>query len=277
MLATHENTPRQKSSFAAPITNILVPVNFSKRSANAASFALSLARRFHYTVTLLHVEKPIEGELFWTLEAARRVKKQIADFPPQSAGDPSIQRMVSMHSDVSDEVLRVAAEIGADLIVMSTNGNGAIRRALLGSVASRILQQAACPVLASAHFWPAAQAQGLHFERILCAVDSVVEGARILSWASALASDLNARLCVAWSRKGLTETREEIERLERKYRIYAEEVIETGKTSSALRRAAGRMQANLLVVDRKFWKSMGEPGLDMYQVVRESPCPVVSI
>jgi hypothetical protein len=47
----------------------------------------------------------------------------------------------------SKEILRVAAEVGCDLIVMGTHGRTGLERLVLGSVAERVLAKARCPVL----------------------------------------------------------------------------------------------------------------------------------
>jgi nucleotide-binding universal stress UspA family protein len=45
------------------------------------------------------------------------------------------------------EVLRVAQEVNADLIVMGTHGRTGLARLLMGSVAEQVLRKALCPVL----------------------------------------------------------------------------------------------------------------------------------
>jgi hypothetical protein len=50
-----------------------------------------------------------------------------------------------------------------------------------------------------------------------------------------------------------------------------------GNVPDALCRASAAIQADLLVVGRSFERLTEEPTFDMYQVVRESPCPVVSM
>jgi len=45
------------------------------------------------------------------------------------------------------EIVTLAEEIGAGLIVMGSRGVGGIRRALMGSVSDSVLQHAHCPVL----------------------------------------------------------------------------------------------------------------------------------
>ena len=47
----------------------------------------------------------------------------------------------------ADEIIRVANEIGADLIVVGGQGKSAVGAILLGSVAYRVLHHALCPVL----------------------------------------------------------------------------------------------------------------------------------
>lgn len=54
------------------------------------------------------------------------------------------------------EILRIAAEQDAELIVMGTPGRGALNRVLFGSTAPQVVHQATCPVVvvSSGHRWP---------------------------------------------------------------------------------------------------------------------------
>ena len=45
------------------------------------------------------------------------------------------------------EILTLAEEIGAGLIVLGSRGHGRIRRALMGSVSDAVVRHAHCPVL----------------------------------------------------------------------------------------------------------------------------------
>jgi nucleotide-binding universal stress UspA family protein len=47
----------------------------------------------------------------------------------------------------ADQIVQVAEEIGAGLIVMGSRGLGGIRRALMGSVSDSVVRHAHCPVL----------------------------------------------------------------------------------------------------------------------------------
>jgi len=49
------------------------------------------------------------------------------------------------------EIVRLAKEIRADLIVIGMHGHGFLAHALAGSTAERVLHQATCPVLVVSH------------------------------------------------------------------------------------------------------------------------------
>jgi len=52
-----------------------------------------------------------------------------------------------VEGDPVSEILRVAREMPADLIVMGTHGRTGLERLLMGSVAEEVLRKATCPVL----------------------------------------------------------------------------------------------------------------------------------
>lgn len=277
MLMTEQNAFAGENEAVTKLSKILVPIEFSDRCADFAGFAVSFARRFHAKVTLLHVEKSFEVDPYGTIEDVRRIKEQMISFLPQSVGDPNVRLTIHVSPDVADEILSTAVGIRPNLIVMPTHGYGRIRRALIGSITDRVLRDAPCPVWTAAHTVPIWPAEWLNPRRILCAVDSLPEGSGVLSWASHLASELNVELCVAWSEKSVSETRREIESAAQKYQVDAETVIESKNTPATLRRAVEEMRAELLVVGRNAWKSSAEARSDIYQIIREAPCPVVSI
>ena len=76
-----------------------------------------------------------------------------------SLTEPSLRRVtaewfakfVRRHRETDDhptlEIVRLAAEERADMIVMGTQGRTGLDRLLLGSVAERVIRRAPCPVL----------------------------------------------------------------------------------------------------------------------------------
>jgi nucleotide-binding universal stress UspA family protein len=56
-------------------------------------------------------------------------------------------RPVVRHGSPSVEIVELASEEHADVVMMGTHGRGGMSRLLLGSVADRVIRTAPCPVL----------------------------------------------------------------------------------------------------------------------------------
>jgi len=52
-----------------------------------------------------------------------------------------------VHGEAAAEIVRVAKEKGADLIVLSSHGRTGLGRILFGSTAEAVVRHASCPVL----------------------------------------------------------------------------------------------------------------------------------
>jgi nucleotide-binding universal stress UspA family protein len=78
--------------------------------------------------------------------AARTLDDHIAEHLPGRQVEAVIRDGV-----VHDEILRLATERGADVIVVGMHGHGFLAHALAGSTAERILHHARCPVLVVPH------------------------------------------------------------------------------------------------------------------------------
>jgi nucleotide-binding universal stress UspA family protein len=74
----------------------------------------------------------------------------------QQAGGKVAQRHLKIVDPIGErhraqQIVRVAEEIGAGLIVMGSRGRGGVRRALMGSVSDSVVRHAHCPVLVVRH------------------------------------------------------------------------------------------------------------------------------
>jgi nucleotide-binding universal stress UspA family protein len=72
--------------------------------------------------------------------------------------DPAPDYRLEFADKAGDEILRVAAEDGCDLIVLGTHGRSGVGKLLLGSVAEQVVRRAACPVLTVRHGGPGIEA-----------------------------------------------------------------------------------------------------------------------
>lgn len=135
---------------------ILVPTDFGEGSEVAISYASELARALDAELILLHAfEIPMvgfpDGTLVATAELAARVLQGAqaglddAVRSHQALGVPI--RGIVKQGETWRTIIDTAAEIGAGMIVMGTHGRRGLPRALLGSVAEKVVRTSSCPVL----------------------------------------------------------------------------------------------------------------------------------
>lgn len=139
---------------------ILVPTDFSPSSWHALELAATLASRYQATVDVLHVwELPMlahpedlatGSRLPPTLVGSLRdhAQLQLERFEA-SARDKGLQirRAEAVAGNPYQTIVEAAERGNYDLIVLGTHGRTGVARALLGSVAERVVRHAPCPVL----------------------------------------------------------------------------------------------------------------------------------
>jgi len=154
----------QQSTF----TKILVPVDGSKYSRDAAEYAVGIAKLTHAKVIVLHVVHlptyafsysgsegvspvaiPTPLPVTLTEDEKKAAKKIVNDVKEmgETGGVKMETKIVERHPSVPDAIIQFAEENGVDLIVMGTKGKTAIKRFLLGSVTESVVHHAHCPVL----------------------------------------------------------------------------------------------------------------------------------
>jgi nucleotide-binding universal stress UspA family protein len=135
---------------------ILVPHDFGAGSDHALAYAVDLAKALGAALTVMHAfEIPMvgfpDGTLVATPELASRVLEG-ANVGLKKAVEPHASSGVTMQTLVKQgptwqTIIETAAEVGAGMIVMGTHGRHGLSRALLGSVAEKVVRTAQCPVL----------------------------------------------------------------------------------------------------------------------------------
>jgi nucleotide-binding universal stress UspA family protein len=288
-----------------PLSKILVPVDFSERCLGAARYAEALASHFQSEVSLVHVLEPLRYD-FGPLEfsgaalsgvvASRnaQARQQLETFLAQDLERVRVRRVL-LEGDPAQRVVEYAHGEQAGLIAMPTHGYGPFRRFILGSVTAKVLHDADCPVLTGVHMDAAPGSQAIAFRTILCAVDLGSQSRKTLAWASRMASEFGARLVLAhaipciearpgeYFDQGLAAevfkgAREELEKLAEGMHAPAEIVVEGGDPPRVICQAAGANRADLLVIGRGSAAGLfGRLRTNAYAIIRESPCPVVSV
>jgi nucleotide-binding universal stress UspA family protein len=136
---------------------IVVPTDFSSCAEEAWTTAQRLARAFGSELILVHVmveptfysgapfARGIGQEVY---TAARRWAERELEAWVAKAKASGLQARVQLRVGVAhDEIVAAATDERADLVVIGTHGRGGLNRALLGSVADRVIRLAPCPVL----------------------------------------------------------------------------------------------------------------------------------
>jgi nucleotide-binding universal stress UspA family protein len=137
--------------------HIVAAVDFSDASQRALVFAMSLAEEAHARLTALHViDLPEAVETWivdshdgrghlerWTQGTLHRLRELV---PEEIRPYCHVEELVEEGKPYR-EILRVAHERNAGLIVIGAHGRGIVEQAFVGSTAQHIVRQAVCPVL----------------------------------------------------------------------------------------------------------------------------------
>ncbi len=138
------------------IHRILCPIDFSRTSERAADYAVGLARQLGSSVHFVHAwEMPVYGlpdrglilGAEDVVQITDAIQKQMdACLTRHAEVDMALQARIVQGSPAR-EIVRVATELGAELIVMGTHGRRGVEHMLLGSVAERVVRTSTVPVL----------------------------------------------------------------------------------------------------------------------------------
>ncbi|MDE3195531.1 MAG: universal stress protein [Acidobacteriota bacterium] len=283
--------------------HILFPVDFSERSRSVAPFVLSLARGYSAKVTLLHampIPMPYWSDLGMMPPIAAQtddLRGQLTERLKQFAADllPKVDTLCAVEAgEPGSLIVAQSAMAETDLIAMPTHGYGMFRRALLGSVTAKVLHDAAAPVWTSAHAPEPSHRAHPKPRRILAAVDLKDESARVLDYALGLAHHEDASVEVLYvAPEGQIAEHDSAARLDQllSKSAYREKVtvlneMESGPevTVSAgiaetIRTLAVRKRVDLVVIGRGGIRGLGPTRMNShaYAIVREAPCPVLSV
>lgn len=289
-----------------PISRILAPVDFSDRCLGMIPYVQAIAARYDAEVVLLHIVNP-----FYTVpptafsapamiplpqSAIAEREKQMEEFAESELQGVAVRRLV-YEGDAAAQIVAFAQAENIPLIAMPTRGHGVLRRFLIGSETSKILHDVSCPVLTGVHLEEPPGPESVRFANILCAVDLGPQSRPTLAWASQLAADFHARLGIVHALAPVNPgvivlfssdfqmeleklARQEIEKLQSAAGAEAASVhIEEGEAAPTVCSLAKSLGADLLVIGRGAAQEGQTERLrtNAYSIIRQSPCPVISV
>ena len=110
-----------------------------------------IAEQFTARLSILFVEDPLLARAalrFDEDELARRTQAELARFVEKAIGTQQRCTYEIVNGDPADEIIKAVRRVGADLIVMGTQGQGGPKRLFFGSTAEAVLRGSTVPVLA---------------------------------------------------------------------------------------------------------------------------------
>jgi nucleotide-binding universal stress UspA family protein len=276
------------------IQKILFPVDFSTASVAMAVYLKRAAAIFAAEVTIVHVcdldshngfelyARPVTdiAREHWNLAGNKLQRFLTSEFP--AAKSPR----VLLAGDPAAAIVDHATTNKFDLIVMPTHA-GRLRRLMLGSTTARVLGAAACPVLTTQHAETAAP-RSLEHRKWVCASGLGANSERVLSYASRLSLATAATLSLVHAVEASEPESEVPSRQEYLARQRIAELQSRSGSAAAVRIAVGPVKetllnavveegADVLVIGRSRHNASGRLDDLTYSLVRDSPCPVVSV
>jgi nucleotide-binding universal stress UspA family protein len=293
------------------IHRILYATDLSDSSHRAFEYSLALAAWYEAVLTALHV---VPEPMVPASEAAYLVNTAVVDFGAQEGIRSALSafvapaRMLGVRTEIeiregkaAPQIVAMASELPADIVVMGTHGRAGFERLVLGSVAETVLRRVTCPVLTVPPHAPE-QPSPLFYKSILCATDFSPASAAAVCCATALAEESGAALTLVHvldpeKLRGLDQLRGVDEDRRPDYEtaarlmlrgllrdlpprgFQAEEVVTSGAAASEILKLAGELHAGLIVmgVHGRGLLDLMAFGSVTDQVAREAACPVLSV
>jgi nucleotide-binding universal stress UspA family protein len=147
------------------LSKVLVAIDGSLASFDAADYAIMLAKQHNSQLILLHVLHPVEyysslqffevrqpQDSTILIEQAKKEANKWFDDIKQKIGEIPLDKQIKIETKIIlstktvDSILDYAEDKDVDLIVIGTRGRSGIKKLLLGSTASGVVTYSHCPV-----------------------------------------------------------------------------------------------------------------------------------
>ena len=283
------------------IKSVLFPVDFSLHCRGVAPFVRALTGHFSAHLTLLHgIAIPPEYYVTHGVNVSAALRTELRDsstaslqaFADQEFGSAAAQRVIE-EGDAAEVIAGYAQKQKIDLIMMPTHGFGPLRRFFLGSVTAKVLHDAQCQVWTSVH--TDVPSPPSEYRTILCALDSGESSVLLMQWAAWLAGSYQAALKLVHVIPAVNETsmnrgekevrrylfcqaRDEFATRTKEAGVGVQVRLRGGDISAGVADTALQEKADLLVVGRgRLQRVLGGLRTHSLDIIREAPCPVISV
>ncbi len=292
-------------------TSILCPLDLSPHSERTVRHAVALARREGARLTLLHVLEPLLVQAAAMTydanclqdEACRELNVMLTGVGAQEATVDVPTGVLVRVGLPHAQIFAAADEVGADLLVLGTQGHTGASRVFFGSTFARVLRETTLPLLAIGSGSRTLVQEGrdgssLRVSRVVVGVDFGDMTGHTVGEASQLAARWGARLELLhavdeahgmelWRRLVDEQQRQRVARAEKELGLLADEVRGTspgvvvrttiGTPELVLADAGKEQGGTLLVLGLRSQQGLigPQPGSTAYRVLCLSEAPVL--
>ena len=285
-----------------PFRNILFPVDYSAPCIAEIPYVRDMAGRFSARLTLCHAYPPLsaiaQNELVVTdpelqAKAHELEEDRLRQFACQYFPGQHLEAIAAL-GEPGGVIDKLAQQQRADLVMLATHGHGPLRRLLLGSITAKVLHDLTVAVWTGVGAALIDHPAKIPYQSIVCALDDSDEAESVLRAAASLASTYGAQLWIvrvvptppAFPDIDLTEhTKELVEaaqfqmrELKAKLGVDAPHTVIDSLLADGIHHEVVRRKADLLITGRghstgtfsRMWSHL-------YSIIRDSPCPVLSV
>jgi len=284
-----------------PPKQILFPVDYSEPSKAVVPYVHDMLEHFPADLTLVHSYGPealaLSGLALadpMLLEDVRNKEEALLKaFACANFRDQRAEVLVDS-GDAGVVVDNLVKSRRADLVMLATRGRGPLRRLLLGSVTAKILHDTDCAVWTATGAAVTEHAPRLPYHSILCAVGDAEEAEAVLHCAALFQRVYGASVSLLhvvepppaayetdygslW--KDLSDAAElQLRNVKAKVGLDAPHTVEIGIVADRVQAEAIRLKADLIITGRgRIQGRLSRIWAHLYSIVRDSPCPVLSV
>jgi nucleotide-binding universal stress UspA family protein len=285
-----------------PFRKIVFPVDYSEPCQAVASYVQEMTRRYSAELTAVHAYAPLDAighsELLIAdpdLQAKAHASEQdrLRQFTGRLFPGLEVECFAQL-GEPSHVIDNLGQEQRADLVMLATRGHGPVRRFLLGSVTAKVVHDVGAAVWTGAGATLPDHAAKIPYHSIVCALDESDEAEAVLRASASIALTYQAQLWILHvvptppaypdvdleeHTKRLTETSQfKLRELKAKLGVDAPHTVIDSLLADGIHQEIVRKKADLLITGRghstgtfsRLWSHL-------YAIIRDSPCPVLSI
>jgi len=285
-----------------PFHRILFPVDYSEPCQAVIPYVQEMACHFSADLTVCHAYAPlsaiVHSELLVTdpgLEdkAHALEEDRLRQFACQAFPGQQVEAIAEL-GEPGGVIDRLAQQQRADLVMLATRGHGPVRRFLLGSITAKVLHDVSSAVWTGVGSALLDHPVRIPYQSIVCALDDSQEAEGVLRAAASIASAYRAQLWIVHvvptppaypevdleeHTKQLTEASQiRLRELKAKLDVDAPHTVIDALLAEGIHHEVVRRKADLLVTGRghsigtfsRLWSHL-------YSIIRDSPCPVLSV